>query len=384
MTTFFLVAFSLITVLNIWLCLLLLCHRGPITMGRIAAVAGVLLLLNGAEMLALVPFRLSWFGRAQLAWLDLAVVVPCCAVAVLGCRWRRHVVSGPATLVAMAGLGMVPIAVQAWFVTPFDLELVRVDVPLEARHGGSRPLRVAVLADIQATSIGDHERRAVDAIMAEAPDVILLPGDLYQGPAEDFERHLPGFRALLQRLHAPGGVWAVTGNAEYKAGIPRLLAGSQVRLLEDEVVRFTVGNRKIALLGMSDWPSLCRQGWQFTPTILQRFAERPPGDEIRLLLCHRPGWVLALPETSHIDLTVAGHTHGGQVALPLLGPPLVLSQLPVAVCAGGLAEVEGQRLYVSRGVGMERLQAPRIRFGVRPEVTLLTLRSPAGTSADLQ
>ncbi len=379
MTTFYLVAFPLITAINVAVSLCLLCRRGPLHMGRIGAVAGALLLLNGAQMLALIPFRLSWFGGAQLAWLDLAIVVPCCAVAALVCRARGRAVSPSALAVALVGLVMIPIAIQAWFITPFDLVLEQVDVPLTPRHGGTGPLRVAVLADMQTTTIGDLERDAVARLMAESPDIILVPGDLYQGPVQEFERHLPAFRALLKTLHAPGGVWAVMGNADYKAGVPRLLEGTGIRLLEDEVVRFSVGDRDVALLGMSDWADLSREGWQYTPTIVERFANRPPSDEIRLMLCHRPGWVLTLPETSHIDLTVAGHTHGGQIALPFLGPLLVLSRLPNSVCAGGLSEVNGQQLYISRGLGMERLQAPRVRFGVKPEVTLLTLS--AATSA---
>ncbi|MFT7463996.1 MAG: putative MPP superfamily phosphohydrolase [Pseudohongiellaceae bacterium] len=376
MTTFYVVAFSVLTTLNVLCCLWLLRRPGPMNLGRIAAVAVLVLLLNGVEILALQAFRLSWFGLAHIAWLDLAVVVPCCALGALYSRWSGRQVSGPAIVVAVAGLAMIPIAVQATFLTPFEVILERVEIPLLARHGGSQPLRIGVLADIQATSIGEHERQAVDRLMAEKPDVILIPGDLYQGPVQQFDEHLPDFQELLQRLHAPGGVWAVRGNAEYQDGLPRLLEGSQIHLLENAVARFTVGDRKVALLGMADWAGLSRQGWQFTPKIVERFAERPPTDEIRLLLCHRPGWVLTLPEESYIDLTVAGHTHGGQVSFPFIGPPLVLSQLPNDICAGGLSEVEGQRLYISRGLGMERLQAPRVRFGVKPEVTLLTLRSP--------
>jgi len=375
MTNFYVAAFAALTALNVVLCVALLLRRGIIDCRRIAAVAAALLVANGLQMIALTPFRLSWFGRAHMAWLDLAIVVPACSIALLVALRRGRTASAGAILVGLAGLVMIPVAVQAWFITPFDLRLERVDISLAEHHTGTSPVRIGVLADIQATSIGPHERRAIDRLMAEEPDVILIPGDLYQGPVQEFEQHLPGFRELLQRLHAPGGVWAVSGNSDYKPGLQRMLQDTEVRLLDNELVRFRVGDRKIALLGMADWPSLSRQGWQFLPGIVERFATRPAGDEIRLLLAHRPGWVLALPEKSSIDLTVSGHTHGGQVALPLLGPPLVLSALPNSVGAGGLHEVNGQRLYISRGLGMERLQAPRIRFGVAPEVTLLTLRS---------
>ena len=81
--------------------------------------------------------------------------------------------------------------------------------------------------------------------------------------------------------------------------------------------------------------------------------------------------MLQLPADSGIDLVVAGHTHGGQVALPMFGPPLTLSAVPRQVGAGGLHEVRGNPIYVSTGVGMERGQAPQLRFGVRPSVAVL-------------
>lgn len=69
-------------------------------------------------------------------------------------------------------------------------------------------------------------------------------------------------------------------------------------------------------------------------------------------------------------------THGGQVQIPLFGAPLTLSSVARDVGSGGLHELEGRRIYVSRGVGCERGAAPRIRFLCPPEVSLLTLRGP--------
>ena len=71
---------------------------------------------------------------------------------------------------------------------------------------------------------------------------------------------------------------------------------------------------------------------------------------------------------------VAGHTHGGQVQVPYAGPPTIASQVPRGVGAGGLHELEGRRVYVTRGVGVERGQAPKLRIGSPPEVSVLTLR----------
>ncbi len=96
---------------------------------------------------------------------------------------------------------------------------------------------------------------------------------------------------------------------------------------------------------------------------------------MRILLAHRPDAGLELRRGTRVDLTVAGHTHGGQVAPPLLGPLVVASAVPRHVGAGGLHDLGGgRRIYVSRGIGMERGHAPPLRIGAPPEVSLLTLR----------
>ncbi|MCP4249167.1 MAG: phosphohydrolase, partial [bacterium] len=100
--------------------------------------------------------------------------------------------------------------------------------------------------------------------------------------------------------------------------------------------------------------------------------------DIRILVAHRPDAVLALSPNSRIDLVVAGHTHGGQVVVPLLGPPFTLTRVPRHVAAGGFHDLGGRRIYVSRGVGCERSQAPRIRFLAPPEISLLTLDTADG------
>ena len=85
---------------------------------------------------------------------------------------------------------------------------------------------------------------------------------------------------------------------------------------------------------------------------------------------HRPDYAMTHPPG---DLLIAGHTHGGQVRLPLLGPLLTLSDVPRAWATGHTVLPWGAHLLVSRGTGMERHEAPRLRFFCRPEVAIIDL-----------
>ena len=93
-------------------------------------------------------------------------------------------------------------------------------------------------------------------------------------------------------------------------------------------------------------------------------------EKFHIVLGHVPDYSLGSIEA---DLLIAGHTHGGQVQIPLFGPLLMLSQVPRA-CASGMTTIAPERyLIVSRGIGLERGNAPRMRFLCRPELLMLDL-----------
>jgi predicted MPP superfamily phosphohydrolase len=253
-------------------------------------------------------------------------------------------------------------------VEPERLELERAEAALPPERSGQRPLRIGVIADLQCEEVGRHEREAVERLMEERPDLILLAGDYHQGSDAKLAEQLPALRALMSRLRAPAGVYAVQGDTESPAEARRVMAGTGVRLLVDEIERVRLGDRRITVAGVQ------RDYWSGAARATVAALERPPSrSDVRLLLAHRPDAVRT-QAGSRVDLTVAGHTHGGQVQLPLVGPPTTASAVPRDVAAGGLHELDGRLIYVSRGVGVERGQAPRLRLGAIPEVSLITLR----------
>jgi predicted MPP superfamily phosphohydrolase len=229
------------------------------------------------------------------------------------------------------------------------------------------PIRVGVLADLQTSHVTAYERRAVDKLLALRPDLILMPGDLFQGSNAEFERELPDLRRLHARLEAPFGVYAVEGNVDSLHRLRRVFADTSVRLLVNEIVEVEVRGCRTAIGGIeSDFSRPAARA-----TIARLSDDRIQADA-RVLLTHAPDPVLYLPATTRIDLLVAGHTHGGQVQIPGIGPILIGSRVPRAMAAGGLTRTDGLLVYVSRGVGYERGRAPRLRLFCPPEISLLT------------
>ena len=341
-------------------------------LGHIARATSAIALLTLVECLALgLLLDLHPFGMVHLVWLNVTLVIPVCGVSLLLAGLRGRTVSVPARLVACLSLLSMPLAYVALFVTPYDLRVEHVTFTVPTERAGSEPIVLGILADLQTTAIGPHEVAAVDALLAGEPDIILLPGDVFQGPKDLFEEVLPEFQTLLSRLQAPGGVFLVPGNTDYRAGLPRLFEGSGVRLLEDETVRIDYKDRTLSIFGANE-RNVASGPWVENEA-LPDFEHAPGDDDIRIVLSHRPRIVTELATDTRVDLVIGAHTHGGQVSLPFLGPPLVLSPLPYSIAAGGLHELEGRWVYISRGVGMERGQAPPIRLLVPPEVNFVTL-----------
>ena len=345
--------------------------RGGRTLS-LAQVAGGVLVMAVFSLAQLFVFKgrlLSTSAVMNVAWLDLTVVTPLAGIGLLLAGRRGWSLSRAARGAAWLSLATIPLAVYAQAIEPFRLSLEQVDVSLASARSGREPITLGVLADLQFSRITDHEIDAVERLMALQPDVVLIPGDLFEGTAAGFESELPRIQSLLARLSAPGGVWLVTGDVDVHDGFERVTDGTSVRLLRDELVEIIVRDRQLTLLGID------RHGWvEGAREALAALEERPGETDVRLVLAHRPIVIEQLQPGTRVDLIVAGHTHGGQVALPFLGPPYIGSPLPNHVGAGGLHVLDGRRIYISRGIGMERHQSPRIRFLVPPEISLLTLR----------
>lgn len=321
---------------------------------------------------------LDIFAAMHLIFLDGAVVLPIIAIAFLiSERIRRNGeplrhLTRPLRFAAVLSLGIIPLVIYATIIEPQRLQLETAELVLPRGRSGNSDISIGILADIQTDRVSDYERHALDWMMEQRPDVIFLPGDLYQGTLEQFNAAFDDLRELLLKLDAPGGVYFVMGDSDHVDRVERLFAGTRVQLLLDRIVKVRVRDRAIIIGGieLSHW----MKGAKRTVADLESISGQ---EDIRILLAHRPDVVMDLWHDSRIDLVVAGHTHGGQVVIPFFGPPVTFSSVPRLIAAGGLHTYDGHSIYVSRGVGHECGHAPRIRFLCPPEISLVTLKSPA-------
>lgn len=328
--------------------------------------------LSALDLKLLNALGISTFAWIHLRYLDLLIVLPCTgllaiALARSGGQPARQAIQLPARILIGLSFSLVPVLLYASYIEPKRLVVESLDVQLGTPD--LAPLRIALVADLQAREITDFERKAIQTANEAAPDLILISGDwLHADSMEAYKESLPAFRELLAELHAPLGVYMVQGNTEPFDWLDRLIQGTDVINLNERIVELNHSGRRIALGGLSLNGYRTQQGQAVVRALENQSAD------LRLLLAHKPDSVQAMRPNSPIDLLLAGHTHGGQVVVPFFGPPITLSSVPRQVARGGLHTMDGRRLYVSRGIGMERGPAPPMRFLAPPELTLLTVR----------
>jgi predicted MPP superfamily phosphohydrolase len=268
------------------------------------------------------------------------------------------------------------VAVGLWSLWLEPASIRVQEISLELKWPYARPLRVTLVSDLHVGSPYQGLSRlpsTVDRINATAPDIICLAGDFVTlgvlggrvVPPEAIARE-------LARLQAPGGVFAVLGNHDrgYDGDrVRRALSRSGIRVLEDTSVAVLTLSGRIWVTGVSDF-------WTGPHDIQRALHMVTDSTAPILLLTHNPDLFPRIP--SRVMLTLAGHTHGGQVRLPLIGAPVVPSEFGQRYVHGHVVE-NGRHLFVSTGIGTSDIP---IRFGVPPTIFVLTLRAvpPDGPS----
>jgi predicted MPP superfamily phosphohydrolase len=254
-----------------------------------------------------------------------------------------------------AAAGLLCMAYGYW-IEPYWPEVTRHRMAIPNLPKGVT-LRLVLLSDLHCDPEARLEPRLPALVESAQPDVIVFAGD-----ALNDERGLPTFKTLMSRLARLAPVFAVRGNwdVRYWSKLD-LYGGTGVRLLNREAV-------PLRLRDVDLWIAGAAAGDE--DGLRQALANIPPG-ALSIVVDHWPDDIEEIAR-HRATLVCAGHTHGGQVALPFYGALVTLSRFDKKF-ESGLFRVSDTWMYVNRGIGMEGGFAPRVRFCARPEVTVLDL-----------
>ena len=282
---------------------------------------------------------------------------------------RRTMLKGAGAAFLMGtGIGVYSVIVEPGF----RLEVKEWDVPHAAWPATMPPLRIAVLTDIHAVEpwmpIGriTHIINTTNDLKA---DIILLLGDFVEAVRPKLRTGIvpvSEWAPVLGKLRAPLGVYAVLGNHDWWDNAASVRGGLQqvgIPVLENKAFKIEKGRRRFWLAGLGD--QLARAD-DLRGTIRQVSGDQDPV----ILMVHEPDIFVRIPKRA--TLTLAGHTHGGQVLLPFVGRPIVPSAYGQRFAYGHIVE-GGRNMIVSSGLGLTGLP---IRFGVPPEIALITVGAP--------
>jgi predicted MPP superfamily phosphohydrolase len=244
------------------------------------------------------------------------------------------------------------------------------------RWPAGRRLTVTVIADLHAGGPDmtlPHVMHVVDVAQNLRSDLIVLLGDFkaWYGHFKTEPVDDALWAAELARLEAPLGTWAILGNHDWwhdLDGVRGALANVRIPLMQNDAVLLGADGRKFWLAGLGDqlahWIGPGRfRGVDDLPGTLAKIQT----DDPVLLLVHEPDIFPAVPD--RVALTLAGHTHGGQIRLPFVWPYFVPSKFGARYAYGHVIEND-RHLIVSGGLGTSMIPA---RLGVPPEILHITL-----------
>ncbi|MCB9421975.1 MAG: metallophosphoesterase [Ardenticatenaceae bacterium] len=298
-----------------------------------------------------VPRTLATMGAVLLGWW-------------LGWQW---------TIVLVVVLQLAGSVALFWgtAVEPLRPQLSEISIATDRLPVGTAPIRMLHISDLHVERLTQREETVLRLAERLKPDIILITGDYVNlSYNRDPVTHTQ-VRQLLSQIKAPYGVYATLGSppVDLPEKVAPLFDNLAIRLMRFDWETVDLGDgRTLTLVGMDCTHHL--------PTDRAKLAElmtAVPNHAPQIFLYHSPE---LMPEASQygLDLYLCGHTHGGQVRLPLIGPILTSSQLGRQYVMG-LYRNGRTHLYVSRGIGLEGLSAPRVRFLAPPEMTLITLRA---------
>ncbi len=267
------------------------------------------------------------------------------------------------SLVWIGAATLVGLAYSAW-VEPNRIEVTRVSVTLRRLARAFCGYRIVQLSDIHLGDWMDAVRMddVVRRTNAQKPDLIAITGDFVTRRAYS---HLPDLADVLSHLKARDGVVAVLGNHDHWSGahlVRNMLAASGIHELANAARTIQRGGAQLHIAGVDD----VMVGRDRLDLVLARLPESGAA----ILLAHEPDFADQSAMTGRFDLQLSGHTHGGQIVAPSIGP-IQLPELGRRYPSGRY-QVGEMIQYTNRGVGMV---SPFVRFNCRPEISVFELHA---------
>ena len=260
-------------------------------------------------------------------------------------------------------------AAYGFLIEPGLFQVERVRLKLKRLPRSFSGIRIAQISDIHMGGWMNQERlqEVMDLITEEKPDVLLITGDFLIGHQfdETSPQLLQDLSTVLSPLSQAIPTFAVLGNHDYwtnAEAVRNMFSTCGIRDLTNTVFTLTRANVHLHICGVDDI-------WEGVPN-LELIASQLTYNSVSILLAHEPDFADKSARTGSFDLQVSGHSHGGQVVLPFLGPPI----LPYLgrKYPSGLYKIGEMYQYTNRGVGMAGLP---VRWNCRPEITIFELVS---------
>ncbi len=271
----------------------------------------------------------------------------------------------PLAIAALGATGLGALAYAAG-VEPNWIEVCREDIVMHRLSPEFDGYRVVQISDLHAGDWLPDSRLAeiIELINREEPDIVAITGDF----VTQVYRHAPSHIVpYMREIEAKDAVVAVLGNHDYwgKPGhtlIRRIIRESGMIDLNNEVHTVKRDGAAFHIAGVDS----AREHADRLDLLLKKL----PAEGAAMLLAHEPDFADKSAATGRFDLQISGHSHGGQIVAPLIGPP----RLPPMgrKYYAGRYQIGDMVLYTNRGLGMVGLP---FRFGARPEITVFTLHS---------
>ncbi len=253
-----------------------------------------------------------------------------------------------------------------------ELDVKQIELILPRLPGAFSGFRLVQISDIHIGGWTTAEKlaRVVDAVLAQVPDCVAVTGDFAFAAAGGFSTtpaELEAMAGLLRPLTQVCPTVAVMGNHDIRYGrasVQSALQSAGLIDLNNKAHALSRGGASLYLCGVDDVI--------YKRNRLNLVLDALPQAACAILLSHEPDYADTSAASGRFDLQISGHSHGGQVNLPLVGPP-VLPRLGRKY-PSGLYRVGEMYQYTNRGIGMT---PPFVRFNCPPEMTVFTLHSPA-------